>query len=251
MNAQGVLSPTDRRAIRSPTDRRAILSPADCRAIEDAVRSAEQRIGCEIVVTVVRACDGYQHAAWKAATCGALAGALASAAATRGLEVWGLAWAWLLLPAPLGALLGWWLAQAAPLRRALTTPASREQRVAARAAMAFLDARVFRTTSRTGVLLFLAEFERQVIVLADDGVSARVPAAALAAIARAVSARLRTGSSSAPPGAPHLSPFGAALLEGVARCAAVLAEHGFSAPRAAETGSARPNELDDAVRLEE
>ncbi len=257
----------------NPTE---ILSPADRAAIETAVRAAEERTGCEIVVTVVRACDAYQHAAWKAATCGALAGALATAAATRGLEVWGMAWAWLLLPAPAGAVLGWLAARSAALRRVLATPQGLQRRVAARAAMAFLDAEVFHTTARTGVLLFLAEFERQVVVLADRGVRARVPEAALAGVARAVSARLRSGRvdgvgvatveraplaaatveraplaaatvEHAPLAAATVehAPLAAALLDGVARCAAVLEEHGFGARPASG------NELADAVRVEE
>jgi uncharacterized membrane protein len=223
-----------------------ILPATEREAIEAAVRDAERRVGCEIVVTVVRACDDYQHAAWKAATCGALAGALVSAAATRGLEVWGFAWAWLLLPAPLGTLLGWWLAQAPVVRRALATPEARARRVAARAAVAFLDARVFRTRAHTGVLLFLAGFERQVVVLADDGVCERVSAAELAAIARTVTARLRHRGPAA-----GATAVGAALLEGVERCAAVLAEHGFPAALEPRGVGARPNELADAVRLEE
>ena len=215
-----------------------ILSAQDRQAIEAAVRTAEQRTGCEVVVTVVRACDSYQHAGWKAATCGALAGALVTAAVTRGLEIWGLAWVWLLLPAPAGALLGWLIAQAAVVRRWLATPETLRKRVAARAAMAFLDAQVFRTASRTGVLLFLAEFERQVVVLADEGVRARLPDPALAAVARGVTARLRAPSRA--PGA-----IGSALLDGVERCAAALEEHGFRARPASG------NELADAVRVEE
>lgn len=209
-----------------------VLPAGDRRAIEEAVRAAEARTGCEIVVTVVRACDGYHHASWKAATCGALAGALATALVTRGLEVWGLGWAWLLLPAPVGAALGWLAAQAAPLRRALATPEVLARRVTARAAVAFLEAQVFRTTARTGLLLFLARFERQVVLLADEGVRARLPSSELDAIAGSVGARARAEGP------------GAALLDGVGRCAAVLAAHGFLA-------GAASNQLADAVRVEE
>jgi len=217
------------------------LSAQDRAAIEAAVRAAELRTGCEVVVTVVRACDTYQHAGWKAATCGALAGALATAAATRGLEIWGIAWAWLLLPAPAGALLGWLTAQSTAVRRTLATPETLRRRVAARAAMAFLDAQVFRTAGRTGVLLFLAEFERQVVVLADEGVRARVPDPALAAVARGVTARLRSSARAA----DATDAIAAALLEGVERCAATLEEHGLRARPASG------NELSDAVRVEE
>lgn len=213
-----------------------LVPESDRRAIEAAVRTAEQRTGCEIVVTVVRACDVYQHAGWKASTCGALAGALVTAAATRGLEVWGAGWAWLLLPAPLGALLGWIAAQNTVLRRALATPEVLAKRVQARAAMAFLDAEVFHTSARTGVLLFLAEFERQVLVLADRAVRERVSEAELTGVAQAVSARVRDGGVQA---------VGAAIADGVTRCAAVLVEHGFGRQ------GGRGNELSDAVRVEE
>jgi hypothetical protein len=57
-----------------------------------AVRAAElrHRVRGSLVTVVPQPAIPYQHAGWKAATCGALAGALATAArATRGLEIWG------------------------------------------------------------------------------------------------------------------------------------------------------------------
>jgi putative membrane protein len=211
-----------------------ILPEADRVAVANAVRAAEERTGCEIVVTVVRACDGYHHASWKAATCGALAGALVTAYVTRGLEVWGLVWAWLLLPAPTGALLGWCAAQAAPLRRALATPEILQRRVAGRAAVAFLDAQVARTRERTGILLFVAWFERRVVVLCDDGVRTRLDAKAFDDVTRAVAARTLAGA------------LGPALVEGVERAAEVLARHGFQA-----AAGPHENQLPDAVRVEQ
>ncbi len=210
-----------------------ILPAADRQAVEAAVRAAEARTGCQIVVTVVPACDDYQHAAWKGATFGALAAALLVGLYSRGLEVWGVVWAWLLLPAPLGAVLGFFLARNATVRRGLVTPEVWRRRVESRAAEAFLEAGVHRTATHRGVLLFLAVFERRVMVLADDGVRAGLPAPALDAVASAVSAAIASVGA------------GAALVRGVERCAAVLAEHGF-----AGTGGGA-NELPDAVRVEE
>jgi putative membrane protein len=76
---------------------------------------------------------------------------------------------------------------------------------------------VFATADRTGVLIFVALFEHRVLVLADDGIRARVPADAWDGVAADVARGIRSGAP-----AP-------ALVDAVGRCAQLLTEHGVPA----------------------
>jgi len=50
-----------------------------------------------------------------------------------------------------------------------------EHRVMQRAETAFLEREVFKTGKRIGILLFISELERKVVILADSGISRLVP----------------------------------------------------------------------------
>ena len=50
-----------------------------------------------------------------------------------------------------------------------------ERRVMQRAETAFLEREIFNTGKRIGILLFISELERKVIILADSGISKLVP----------------------------------------------------------------------------
>jgi len=60
--------------------------------------------------------------------------------------------------------------QIAPIRRTFTLPSQRRAAVQSAARAAFVDLGVSRTTGRTGVLVFVALFEREVEIVADVGV---------------------------------------------------------------------------------
>ena len=51
-----------------------------------------------------------------------------------------------------------------------------ERRVMQRAETAFLEREIFNTGKRIGILLFISELERKVIILADSGINQLVPA---------------------------------------------------------------------------
>jgi len=223
------------------------FSGEDLAAIERRVREAERATGGEVVVYAVDASDDYPEAAWTAAAAGAALLPLAAAAAHRAAGFWGGAgqgrWAdhwtghwllWIVLPALLGAALGWLAAALLPgLRRRLVREADLARRTERRAAAAFVSEEVFATRDRTGVLLFVSLFEHRVVVLADAGIHARVPPGSWDAVVEGVVAGIRAGRP------------GAAVAEGVERCGRLLAEHGV--PR-------RPDdrdELADPVRREE
>jgi len=58
-----------------------------------------------------------------------------------------------------------------PLKRLLVTQQQLDSSTRVRAERAFLDQEVFNTRDRTGILIFVSFFEREVIVMADKGIS--------------------------------------------------------------------------------
>lgn len=144
--------------------------------IAEAVRTAEQKTSGEIVPYFVEQSDRYEEAAWRG-------GALFSALALVAVAIFHLTsdqWHGL-GPAEIGILvLGamgigimvtHWVP---PLKRLLAGEALLEQRVAQRAAQAFIAEEVFDTRDRTGILLFLSHLEHKVLVVGDSGINEKV-----------------------------------------------------------------------------
>jgi putative membrane protein len=133
--------------------------------VAEAVRAAEERSDGEIVPVVVEKCDAYPEVRWRGA---ALLAALATAAVFAfHLDVT-LAELPLLQVAAggLGALASMW----DPLERLLAGRRALDEAARFRAERAFLEHGLHRTRHGTGVLLFAALFEREVVVLGDRGI---------------------------------------------------------------------------------
>jgi len=76
-------------------------------------------------------------------------------------------------------ILGAWVSAVLPVvRRSLASQKRQEAQVRTAAAAAFYEERVWTTHAHTGLLLYVSLLERQVIVLADQGVTAAVPSPA-------------------------------------------------------------------------
>ncbi len=148
--------------------------------------------------------------------------------------LWGLPFdLFIAVPPALGAGLGYLLVALSPaLRRALTPAELLAARVAQRAAVAFLEEEVFATRERTGILIFVAIFERRVVVLGDAGINARVAQHEWDAIVAEIVAGIKKGTP------------GAAMVNAIRACGALLARPGIER-RADDT-----DELSDHVRLE-
>lgn len=204
---------------------------ADREAIRAAVAAAESRTGGEVVPWIVADCDPYPEAPWMAAAGGALLALGLGAAVHAWVLAWGGLLAWGVAPAVLGATAGFLLGGLPAAKRLLVPEDTMERRVETAAQAAFLRAEVFATRDRTGILLFVALLEHRVVVLADAGIHARVPAERWAAIADEIVAGIRGGAPAA------------AIVAGIERCGALLEEH--AVPR-------RPDdrdELPDTPRL--
>lgn len=208
-----------------------LFSDAEQEAIRTAVAEAEKRTSGEIVPYVVPASDAYANALWKGAAFGALAGPLLALALHRLWDLWGTHLdLWIAVPAAAGAAIGFLLAAfVPPVKRWLAGDEMLELRTRQRAEMAFLEAEVFRTRDRTGILLFLSLFEHRVVVLADSGIHALVQPGQWEAIAAAIAAGIRAGRA------------GEALLEAIRSCGDLLERHGVA--RRADDVNELPDEL--------
>lgn len=209
-----------------------VFSERDREAIRAATTAAERKTAAELVVYVVERCDPHSEATWKAALIGAAWGATCTAAAAwlaggRAAP----AYLWILIGAQLGLVLGWLASRAEAVARRLIDREAVESRVTGRAAEAFLEQHVFATQERTGVLIFIALFEHRVVVLPDEGVSARVDPNAWDSISRELARGIREGAAAR------------AVVHAVDRCVDVLMRHGV--PGADET-----NQLSDEPRFQ-
>jgi len=78
----------------------------------------------------------------------------------------------ILLAVSLGGLVGAIAASTlAPFKRVLLNQAHLDEATRKRAENAFLEEEVFNTRHRTGIMIFISFFEREVIVMADRGIS--------------------------------------------------------------------------------
>lgn len=210
------------------------FSDADLARLAQATAAAEGRTSGEIVPYVVLRVDDHDEGRWRAATLGAVFAAVAAAA----VHELGAFWApldpwWVALPALAGAALGFLVGTIPTVERLLLSAEDVERRVRLRAESAFLEEEVFRTRERTGVLVFLALFERRALILADEGIHRAVPAGAWDGLVADLVAGMAAGRAAD------------ALCDVIARCGALLEEHRV------ERRDDDEDELSDAPRIRE
>ena len=210
------------------------FSEADREAIRVATTTAERETAGELVVYVTERCDPHSEVVWKSALIGGALGALCAAVAVWRFGGWGAPdYLWMLVGLQLGLVGGWLTSRFDGAARRLIDSDALDSRVEGRAAKAFLEEQVFATRNRTGIMIFLALFEHRVLVLADEGIDARVDTAAWEDISEELALGMRRGAP-----AP-------ALIHAVGRCAGLLREHGVTAPDPANELSDEPRFRDD------
>jgi putative membrane protein len=217
--------------VPNPTELPPGISADDAAAIQAAVADAERKTGGEIVPLALASADEYQVAYWKGAALTGLAAAAAAAVVDQLRPLWVSRPAWMLLFVACGLLAGGMATRLIPaLRRRLCGAALLDRRLMQRAREAFLVHSVFATRDRTGILVAVAAFERQVVVLADEGIHAVVPPGTWEALARETASTVQRRGP------------GAGLLQAVQQAGELLSEHGLG--RRADDR----NELPDGVR---
>lgn len=148
-----------------------VLGPSSLAAVRAAIEEAEKRTIGEIVPVVLDRSDRYPAADLWSGILFALAAYLAAWALPLELGPGGL------LTVALGAgLLGWLLSRTLPeLRRRFVAPWRMTEMAEEQAFQEFFAHGLHRTAEQTGVLLFVSLFERRVVVMADEGIDAKVP----------------------------------------------------------------------------
>jgi putative membrane protein len=204
-----------------------LLGDAERERLAGVIREVERATGGEIVVAVASACDEYGSAGWRL-------GVALAALAFLGLGLFAPPLPWVAYLAAQAAmlLLGHALARRDGVRRALVDDALVEQRVAERARHAFAEYGLERTRGRTGILIFVAVFERRVVVLADEGIHrALAPHESWTEVVERATSGLHSGVAAV------------GLESAVRRCGEILARH---LPAQIEN----PDELPNAVVIE-
>lgn len=201
-------------------------------AVKQRVARLERSTGVEVVAAVIARADSYPEIPWKAFALGASLALLAAVAAALTAPGWEAAEAIVetavaaLAVGAVAALATVWIA---PLARLFLSRARRQAEALQYAQAMFLDAGLQRTPRRDGILLLVALFEHEVVVLADLGVRERIGPAGLDAVIAAVTAALKRGQVKD------------ALLDGLARLEETLTASGFRAQ------PGEPNEVAEAL----
>lgn len=192
-----------------------LLSEADLAEVQAATTAAEARTSGEIVPYLVEQADEHVDGRYRAGLLGAVLATAIATALHEGLDLWGPPLVfWMLVPAWIGALAGYFSCRLFPgLLRALVPDEAIELRVLRRAESAFLREEVFKTRDRTGILIFLALFEHRALILADSGIHQVVPHEQWQQLASKLAEGIKEGRAKA------------ALIAAIESCGALLVEH--------------------------
>jgi putative membrane protein len=192
----------------------ALFSEADLEAIRAATAAGESRTAGEIVPYIVERVVERDTARWRGATLGALGVALVAGIANAFGDFWGGygVW-WITLPTVVGAGAGYLAAGIDTVGRRLIPDDHIERSVHLRAEAAFLEEEVFATRDRTGILVFLALFERKAVILADEGIHRAVPQDEWQHLVDDLIAGIKARRAAA------------ALVEAIARCGGLLEQY--------------------------
>src|SRR5262245_6457996 len=146
-----------------------LLSDADAKRLEALIEYVETHTAAEIVVIEAGACGAWAaQRAWLAGGLVLAAGFLIDALFPP------IPGGWLLALQALLAPFAWWTSgQPALLSRLIPDEAGRAA-VDARARQLFAERGLAKTRLRSGVLILIADLERRVAILADEGVHARL-----------------------------------------------------------------------------
>ncbi len=186
-----------------------LLGQAEQERVHQAIREVEARTVGEILPVVLERSDPHPATAWRAACATLLVGST--------LLVRILPWGdplWLMACQFALAAAGFALARKLPHLARMFVFETRASSVAEEQALQeFYREGLHKTEAATGVLLFVSLFERRVIVLADEGIAARVPSDTWSKVDDAILDGVAGGN------------LADGLVNGLHRCGDVLAEH--------------------------
>jgi len=186
-----------------------LFTAEEKKRIEAAVRRTEARTSGEVVPMIVDQSYDYPRAEILGGGMFALASGVTLSWAFGGSSVWTF------LPLFLAFyFLFKWLIRATPaLKRRLINPAEIDEEVEEKAMISFLENSLHLTRDRTGVLILVSLLEHRVHVLADTGISEKVPADFWDEIVATITAGIKEGKTCA------------ALCSAIERCGDLLEEN--------------------------
>lgn len=211
------------------------LSDQDREGLASRVAMLEGRTGAQVVAALVARSDSYPEAPWKAFSLGVALSALAIATGFVVAQPWEgslpvlAAMALMLGCGAIPALLA---VYCDPVARLFTDRLRRRAEVGQHARALFFDRGLDRTRGRIGILLLVSAFEREVVLLSDDGYDGKVDAAGWQELTRRVALLMH-----------HQGAVGA-VHAGLDGLEALLLMHGFH-------GSGGANELPNAILTQE
>lgn len=193
------------------------FSKADLDRIKTAVHQAESKISGEIVPVFVEKSGQYSLASYRGFL--AFAGLCFLVIIVFDRYIPSLAIydpLFIFLTVTLFGLLGSLAAHFIhPIKRFLVSQRLLDQATRRRAENAFLEEEIFNTRHRTGIMIFVSFFEREVIVMADRGISKVVDQKEWDKMVRSITENIRMGKVT--------DGIEAAIL----RCGEILFEKGF------------------------
>jgi putative membrane protein len=193
------------------------FSDQELEQIKAAVRLAEDKISGEIVPVFVEKSAHYTIANYRAGAIGAAFVFILIIIFDRyvpALAVYDPLMIFVFVA--LGGLMGSLSANfIAPVRRLMVGQILMDQATRKRAENAFLTEEVFNTRHRTGIMIFVSFFEREVIVMADRGISKVVEQKEWDKLVRGIIQNVRSGK------------VADGMASAIHRCGEILLEKGF------------------------
>ena len=212
-----------------------IFTQSELQEVRAAVREAEDRTYGEFVPVFVKESDFYEEALWRAGFVFAfIAGIMLIILNT--VTDW-LLWIpcsfWLIIVLAFGLGGAFLTMNIEALRRAFAGKRLVKERAYKKAQLMFFDLGIFNTRQRIGIMIFISFFERQVIVLADEGINAVIPQEEWNSVVKSITAELKENHKVK------------AVLAGIAACAKLVEESPI------EILEDEENEIADDLRTDE
>ncbi|MCX6584592.1 MAG: TPM domain-containing protein [Candidatus Aminicenantes bacterium] len=199
------------------------LSGQDLEKIKSAVKDAESKTAGEIAAAFIKESDSYAVYELMFAAVGGFIYFVVMMFFAGGIEkiIKNLSWDYnpdhLLIFYGLSIFLAififYWLANFAFIDRLIVPGSVMRRKVNERAVRHFMEAGVYDTRDRTGILIFISQLEHRVELLADKGINQKIPQEKWDSIVNHIVAGVKSGRL-----VQHLT-------ESIAECGRLLAEH--------------------------
>ncbi|HMW07379.1 MAG TPA: hypothetical protein PK079_07960 [Leptospiraceae bacterium] len=152
-----------------------LFSEEELEQIKSAVKDAEKTTSAEIVPVFYESCGLYPDTYWKSGIFFAAAYSFCYLFYTKLTNTWGDSLSKFFVMQMTSGLIGVAAVYLIPAwKRLLTDKMFVKQRVRDVAYRVFLEESVFNTKTRTGMLLFISFFEKEALILGDEGINQKV-----------------------------------------------------------------------------